>query len=132
MQVIAVFDGTICKNGLLKILNTNNKNKPFEKTIEYFVFRLGEEWAISAKKADLKDPHKELDTGNLESVLDHAFDVAFIESQEHDQAAFLTGYIWAKLNPKIPKDPRLFKVLESVTQKMKKAGLVDSRCQWKP
>ena len=94
MEIIAVFDGTICKKGGLKCGNTTIAPKGREKTIEDFIFTLGRRWGKQEIRNHMKDPNGEkADYGDIETVYDHLGLIEAIQASQDAQAGFIVGFI---------------------------------------
>jgi len=124
MEIIAVFDRTICKKGGLTCGNTTAAPKGWEKTIENFVFTLGRRWGKQAIRRDMKDPCSNNDYEDIENVYDHLRTLECIQAIQDAQAGFLVGFILGKLYPNPPKDDRLKKVLNETIRELKQADIL--------
>lgn len=124
MEIIAVFDRTICKTGGLVCGNTTIAPKGWEKTIENFIFTLGRRWGKQAIRRDMKDPYSNNDYEDIENVYEHLRDLECIQAIQDAQAGFLVGFIWGKLYPNPPKDARLKKVLNETIRELKQADIL--------
>lgn len=126
MEIIAVFDKTICKTGGLVCGNTTGPltGEGYEKTIENFVFTLGRRWAKQAIKRDMKDPNKRNDFEDIEDIYEHLRDVEGIRAMQDAEAGFLVGFIWGRFYPNPPRDARLKKVLNETIRELKKADVL--------
>jgi len=124
MEIIAVFDRTICEKGGLVCGNTTVAPKGWEKTIENFVFTLGRRWGKQEIKRDMKNPCKKNDFENIENVYEHLRDLEGIRAMQDAEAAFLVGFIWGKLYPNPPKDARLKRVLNETIKELKKVDVL--------
>jgi hypothetical protein len=127
MEIIGVFDRMISPKDVLWSGNMTVAPKGQEKTIQNFILTLGKQWKKQEIKRYMKDQYFDDDFTDRENVNEHLQTLYFIEMDEDTQAGFLVGFIWGKLYPNPPRNPRLKKLLNETIRELKKADVLPKR-----